>query len=396
MSEGLAALDRAALAAALEALPADGWLIFDFHRINPVQARIVGAGGLATRRLFVWLPRAGTPVALVHRIELQGMAEFPGEVRPYGSWQELDAGLRALVGGRTVAMEISPRDAVPYLDRVPAGVVELLHAVGATVVSSAPLITQFAACWSDADRLAHRRAAEVLATVAHEALQWAGAEVARGAEVREVGVQQRVQAAVERAGLVMEDPPIVAFQAHAALPHYEPHPGADARLEPGQVLLLDLWARPAPDTVFADQTWMAFAGNAPDAEVLRVWSTVRDARDAVIARLTEWWNGGRAQPLSGAQLDDTARNLVRDAGYGEHFAHRTGHSIDRELHGSGPNLDNFETRDERPLLPGVGFSIEPGVYLPGRFGMRSEVNAFLSASGPEVTPEHVQRDLLRV
>jgi Xaa-Pro aminopeptidase len=396
VSVSLAGLDRAALAAALQEAGADGWLIYDFHGVNPIQRRVVGVEGMGTRRLFVWLPRSGAPVAVAHRIELQGLAEFPGEVRPYASWRELHERLREVVRGRTVALEVSPLDAVPYLDRVPAGVAELLRSLGATLVSSALLVTRFAARWSEGERAGHRRAAEHLAEIARNALRWAGSETARGAEVREVGVQRRVLDAIERAGLVTTEPPIVAFQENAAMPHYVPHAGADRRLEAGQVVLLDLWAGPGVGSVFADQTWMAFSGRAPDAEVGRVWEAVRGARDAVVQQLRDWWAAGRAAPLTGAALDQTARAVVREAGYGEQFLHRTGHSIDRDLHGSGPHLDSYETADERALAPGVGFSVEPGVYLEGRFGMRSEINVFLAETGPEVTPLEPQEALLLV
>lgn len=349
---------------------------------------------MATRRLFVWIPRTGNPVALAHRIELHGLAGFPGDLRPYSAWRELHDGLRALVGGKTAAMEVSALDAVPYLDRVPAGVLELVRASGATVVSSGPLVTRFAARWSADELAGHRRAALALARIAHEALRWAGAEVARGAEVREVGLQRRVVEAIERAGLATSDPPIAAFQQSAALPHYEPRAGEDRRLAAGQVVLLDLWAGPALGTVFADQTWMAFTGRTPDAEVRRVWETVRDARDAAVALLRARW-AARA-PVTGADVDDAARAVIRGAGYGEFFTHRTGHSIDRDLHGSGPHMDNFETHDDRVLVPGIGFSVEPGVYLSGRFGMRSEINVHIGADGPEVTPSLPQRDLLLV
>lgn len=396
MSAPLDGLDRIALSAALGELSADGWLVFDFHGINPVQARIVGVTGMATRRLFVWIPRAGAPVALAHRIELQGLDAFPGERRAYASWRELHAELRALVATRVVAMELSPLDAIPYLDRVPAGVVDLVRSLGGTVVSSGPLVTRFAARWSALELDGHRRAAEVLAAVAGDALRWAGAETARGAEVGECGLQQRVLDALERGGLKTDEPPIVAFQEHAALPHYSPQAGSDRRLESGHVVLLDLWAGPALGTVFADQTWMAFVGSAPDAEVRRVWDTVQAARDAVVDRLREWWRQAPLTTLTGADLDDVARGVVRGAGYGEHFTHRTGHSIDRDLHGSGPHLDNYETSDDRALIAGIGFSVEPGIYLPGRFGMRSEINVFLGESGPEVTPAHPQSELLLV
>jgi Xaa-Pro dipeptidase len=389
----LAQFDFPALAGMLADLGADGWLLYDFRGVNPVATRVLGIEGMGTRRFFALLPRAGAPVAVAHRIELAAFAGFPGEVRPYAAWRELHAQLGPLVAGKTLAMEVSPADGVPYLDRVPHGVVQLLEGLGARIVPSASLVTRFAARWSATELAGHRRAASALAEIAQEALRWAGSETARGAEVRETAVQRRVMEAFARAGLYTDHPPIAGFQANAANPHYEPHEGADRRLQAGEVLLLDLWAGPARGAVFADQTWMAFAGRAPDAEVRRVWDTVRAARDATVDRLRERWGRG---PVTGAELDDVARGVIRSAGYGEHFVHRTGHSIDRDLHGSGPHLDNFETADDRVLLPGVGFSVEPGIYLTGRFGMRTEINVFLHETGPEVTPATPQGELLLV
>jgi len=395
MTALLDGFDFGALGEMLAALGADGWLLYDFHGVNPVATRVLGIQGMGTRRFFVLLPRpgAGRPVAVAHRIELASFDAFPGEVRPYAAWRELHATLAPLVAGKTLAMEVSPRDAVPYLDRVPHGVVQLLEGFGARVVPSASLVTRFAARWSAAELAGHRRAAEALATIAQEALRWAGSELARGAEVRETAVQRRVMEALARAGLVTDHPPIVGFQANAANPHYEPREGADRRLEAGEVVLLDLWAGPGRGTVFADQTWMGFAGREPDAEVRRVWETVRGARDAAVARLREGW--GR-RVVTGAELDDAARHVITKAGYGAFFPHRTGHSIDRDLHGSGPHLDNFETADDRALLSGIGFSVEPGIYLAGHFGMRSEVNVFLDEAGPEVTPHQPQTELLLI
>jgi Xaa-Pro aminopeptidase len=389
----LQGFDFAALRALLVEIGADGWLLYDFHGINPAATRVLGIHGMGTRRFFVLLPQTGAPVAIAHRIELAPFEGFPGEVRPYAAWRELHEKLGALVAGKTLAMEISPRDAVPYLDRVPHGVIQLIEGFGARVVSSGALITRFAARWSASELVGHRRAAEAIAAIAVDALRWAGAELARGAEVRETVVQARVMEGFVRAGLVTDHPPIVGFQANSANPHYEPRTGSDRRLGAGDVMLLDLWAGVAAGTVFADQTWMAFAGTEPDAEVRRVWTTVRDARDAAVTRLRERWGKG---PVTGAQLDDTTRAVIQAAGYGEQFVHRTGHSIDRDLHGSGPHLDNFETADERVLVAGVGFSVEPGIYLTGRFGMRSEINVFLGENGPEVTPTTPQRDLLLV
>jgi Xaa-Pro aminopeptidase len=388
--------DFAALRDALAQLDggADGWLLFDFRGVNPIAAHVLGIRGMATRRYFVLLPREGKPVALAHAIERQPFDGFPGEVQVYAAWRELHERLGALVRGKRVAMEISTQDGVPYLDRVPHGVVELVEALGGKVVSSAPLVTRFAARWSAAELAGHTRAAEALATIAPDALRWAGAELAAGREVRETAVQQRVLAGFERAGLVTDHPPIVGFQENAANPHYEPRAGSDRRLAPGEVLLLDLWAGPALGTVFADQTWMGFAGRVPPGDVARVWAAVRDARDAAVQRLRERWRPGA--DVTGAELDDAARGVIRAAGYGDAFVHRTGHSIDRDLHGSGPHLDNFETADTRVLQPGIGFSVEPGVYLSGRFGVRSEINVYLDVARPIVTPTAPQRDLLLV
>src|SRR5216117_403955 len=226
---------------------------------------------------------------------------FPGEVRPYAAWPELHDQLRTLVGGKTVAMEISPADAVPYLDRVPHGVVELIEGFGAKVVSSGTLITRFAARWSPSELEGHARAAETIAEIARTTLRWGGSELARGAEVRETAMQARVMEAFGRAGLVTDHPPIAGFQANAANPHYEPQAGSDRRLAAGDVLLLDLWAGVALGSVFADQTWMGLAGSEPSADVRKVWCVVRDARDAAVALLRERWMN--KAPVTGAALD---------------------------------------------------------------------------------------------
>ncbi len=382
----------ARIRAELVRLKLDGWLLFDFHGLNPVSTRVLGLTGLATRRLFVLIPVQGAPVALAHRIERGRVDGFPGEVREFSAWRELETGLRQLVGGLRVAMEYSARDAVPYLDRIPAGVLELVRASGAAeVVSSADLVSAVASRWSPEELAGHRKAAAQLRAIALGAFE----QVRAWHAGRETCTEQRLQRWVldrfAAEGLVTHDPPIVGVDAHAANPHYETAQGPDTPIAPDQVLLLDLWAGPRLDTVFADQTWMAWTGTTPPDEVQRVWQVVRDARDRAVTTLRERWAAGG--PVSGADLDDAARGVIRDAGYGQYFVHRTGHSIDRDLHGSGPHLDNYETNDNRVLVPGVGFSIEPGVYLTGRFGVRSEINVVMHEDGPEVTPAEPQREL---
>lgn len=383
-------LDRAELRAALESVGADAWLLFDFHGLNPVAKRVLGLGGLGTRRIFVFLPKEGDPIAVTHKVELAPMVDFPGKVVPYARWEELQAALAPLVKGKRLAMEVSPNDAVPYLDRVPHGVVQMLEGLGGTIIPSGEMVTRFAARWSDDEAKDHRFAAEVLAAVAKEELAKAVHEGGTG--LTETALQRRVVAGVEARGCVFDTLPIVGFGPNAADPHYEPHAGKDATLGKDTVILLDLWAGRTKSTVFADQTWMAFSGKVVPAKVQEVWTVVRDARDAAIRRVRETVAAGR--PLAGFEVDRAAREVIEGAGYGNFFVHRTGHSIDRDLHGSGPHMDDYETHDERRLIPGVGFSVEPGVYISGEFGVRSEINMFWAPAGPEVTPVEPQRDLI--
>jgi len=378
--------------AMLKELRCDGWLLFDFHGLNPVATRVLGIGGLATRRLFVLLPAVGVPVAIAHKIELGRIEGFPGEVRSYAAWRELEQHLREVLSGRKVAMEYSPKDAVPYLDRIPAGVVELVRASGAEVTGSSELVTAIAARWTPAELAGHRHAAELLRSIALAAFQQVGVWRVAGERATEQRLQAWVMEAFDRSGLASSSPPIVGVDDHAANPHYEPHLAPETEIRPDQVLLLDLWAGITVDAVYADQTWMAWTGAEVPTEVQKVWTIVRDARDQAVSTLRDKWREG--WPVTGAELDDATRGVIRQAGYGEFFVHRTGHSIDRDLHGSGPHLDNFETHDDRKLMPGVGFSVEPGIYLPGRFGVRSEINVVLHEDGPEVTPAEPQHDLV--
>lgn len=367
----LAELDRGKVAEMLEQLGADGWLLFDFHGCNPVAQRIL-PGGMGTRRLFVWVPRDGAVTAIVHRIEMQPFDGFSGKILPYSRHTELHDALRATLAGKTAAMEVSARDAVPYLDRIPWGVIDLLQFLGVKVVSSAGLVTRFAATWTPAETAEHIKAAELLRGIALDAL--ARAVRLGGTGYSESTMKAEVSAAIEAAGMFMDHGPIVGFGPNAAIPHYEPFPGKDRTLGKGEVVLLDLFAGMRAGSVFADQTWMGFSGSAVPERIATVWNVVRDARDAAIAALRA--RASSQQPVLGYLGDQAARGVIERAGYGEFFVHRTGHSIDRDLHGSGPHLDDYETHDDRALQPGTGCSVEPGIYLPGDFGVRSEVNLY--------------------
>ncbi|MFQ5703404.1 MAG: M24 family metallopeptidase [Gemmatimonadales bacterium] len=385
--KALERIDPTVLEQALNTTGADGWLLYDFHGVNPVARRVIGYEGMVTRRVFVWLPAQGPPVAIVHSIDAAAVQDFAGKTVVYTTWQELHQKLETLVTGKRVAMEVSPGNTVPYVDRVPHGVVELLSGLGAQVLPSDQLVTNFAARWTNAELAAHRAAAEIVAEIARSTLEVA---VCEAGQVNEIDIQRRVMEQFERAGLSVEDPPIVAFGAHAADPHHNTAQSGDRALLKDEVILLDLWAR-GEHAAWADQTWMGFSGHTPPKEVVDVWDAVTAARDAVVEHLDSACAAGQA--ITGASLDRAARDLLAKRGYAAEFGHRTGHSIDQDLHGSGPHLDDFETHDVRTLVPGVVFSVEPGVYLAGRFGVRSEINVIMGDSGPEVTPKVRQTQL---
>lgn len=378
--------------AEVRALGADGWLIFDFRGTNPIAAHLLSLPAL-TRRCFVWIPAKGRPVAVTHRIEQQPWEGWIGDNWPYSSWRELASRLDQLLAGNPrVAMEYAAENAVPYVDRVPAGVVEMVRRTGAKVVSSADLLSAFQSRWSAAGEASHRRAAVHVHATAHEAFRRIAATLVSGEETNEWEVRAWIRGELERRGLVEGPDSIVAVNAHAANPHYAPSAERHAPIRPGDLVLIDLWGREAPaDSVYADQTWMGFAGETVPDRLAELFAAVRDAREAAVARIRARWDAG--EPPAGWEADDAARDVITSRGWGDAFIHRTGHSIDRDLHGSGPNLDNLETRDTRTLIPGVGFSVEPGIYLAGDVGFRSEINVFMGAGGPEVTTPEPQSEI---
>ena len=372
----------------------DGWLLYDFRGTNPVVSSLLGLEGLVSRRIFVLIPRTGAPTAVTHAIEQGPWKEWPREWKKvvYSSWRSLEAEVATLVKGKKLAMEYSPGDAVPYVDRVPAGVIEMVRAACATVVTSGDFVTRFFATWTPDGVTTHKRAAEALAAIAEEVMRECGRRARTSAPATEFEAMQMIRTGFKARHLEADHGPNVSVGANGANPHYEPTAEVSARITPNNVLLVDLFAF-EPGGVWADQTWMAWIGPDPvPADVMKAWNAVRDARDAAIARIRKGL--GAKEDVRGADADDAARGVLTERGFADVILHRTGHSIDPQaLHGSGPNLDNLESREERRLIHASGFSVEPGVYFPGKFGIRSEVNGLIWNGELVITPEKIQRDL---
>jgi Xaa-Pro dipeptidase len=376
---------------AMEEEGIDGWLLFDLEGRNRVASEILGLPEGTSRRHFVLLPREGEPVALTHPVERQKWETWPHEQREYVGWEEMEERLAELLDHCDwVAMEISERDAVPFVDYVAAGVVGLVESFDVRVVSSAALISRAYACWGEAGLRLHRRAASELARIAREAFDRAADGVRAGSPLSEYEVTQGVLEAQAAAGLT-GGAAIVAGGPNSALPHYHPAETGSRSLTRGEVFLIDLWGRVAgePEAAFADQTWMGILDDSVPADFQAAWDAVAAARDAAIELLAR--RMGQEPPPTGAEVDRHARQILIDRGFGGAILHRTGHAMDRVNHGFGPNLDSIETRDDRPLVPDIGFSVEPGLYFPGRWGIRSEVNVHLDEEGPEVSPPERQQ-----
>ncbi len=371
----------------------DGWLFFDHHERDPLAYRVLGfrPPRHVTRRWYYLIPTDGEPIGLVHRIEAGIIDALPGEKLRYSSWQEQHSQLARMLNGKSrVAMQYSPLCAVPYVAMVDAGTVELVRAQGVEVMSSAELIQEFEACLSDAQFATHVEAGKRVDRVCAGAFRFIGDKLASG--VSELVVRDWVLEQFKAAGMVTDSGPIVAVNGHAGNPHYEPVVETNAAIRPGDFVLLDMWAKlDQADAVFYDITWVGFCGDAP-ARVREVFETVRDARDSAVAAVVDATKARRE--IRGFEVDDAARRHIRDKGFGEYFVHRTGHSIGTEVHGTGANMDNLETHDDRRILPGSLFSIEPGIYLED-FGVRSEVNVFVTADSASTTGA-VQRELVRI
>jgi Xaa-Pro aminopeptidase len=385
----------AEIQAALKAEGLDGWLFFDHHKRDPLAYRVLQftPGSMVTRRWFYFVPAEGEPRGLVHKIEAETLNAIPGTHACYAGWQELLNGLRTMLrGSKRVAMQYSPNCSVPYVAMVDAGTVELVRGLGVEVATSANLIQFFESRWTAAQLEAHLEAGRRIDRVRAETFRRISDKVRAGDRITEWETQQFVLSRFREEELFTDHGPDVAVNANASNPHYEPKQNASSEIRKGDLVLLDMWAKlDRPDGVYYDITWVGYCGEQPPSKIENVFDVVKSARDQAIRRVTDAVAANES--LSGFQVDDAARSRVRDAGYADYFFHRTGHSIGAEVHGTGANMDNLETHDERKIIPWTCFSIEPGIYLP-EFGIRSEVDVFVDDERARVTGEMQDRIVL--
>jgi Xaa-Pro aminopeptidase len=373
--------DLPAVQAAIRDLGLDAWLLYDFRGLNVLARRVLEmpTDAILSRRWFYLIPAQGEPRKLVHRIEPHALDAVPGTARQYLRWQELEVSVAGLLTGcKRLAMEYVPRNANPYVSRVDAGTVELVRSCGVEVVSSGDLVQRFEACWDDELWQMHLEAAKHTRSAYDAAFGFIAERVRAGKPPRETEVQHRILEHFMRHKMVCDHPPIVGVGPHSGDPHFEPGPAHDGLVAPGEFVLIDLWAKlDQPRSVYSDLTWTGFVGETVPETYSKIFRIVAAGRDAAIERVRSAFREGT--PLQGWQVDRAARDVIDQAGYGQAFCHRTGHSIGQETHGNGANMDDLETHEERQVLPRTCFSVEPGIYLP-EFGVRSEVNVFVDAA----------------
>jgi len=383
-------MDLKAIQQSLLSAGCDAWLFYDHHHRDPIAYRVLGIKpSVWSRRWYYLIPASGEPEKLVHRIEPMSLAGLPGRERAYASWKEQRQNLAAVLAGRKrIAMQYSPLNDIPYIGLVDAGTVELVRSFGPEVVSSADLVQLFEARWTAEALALHLEAGEAVHRIIQQAFRMIGEAVRQGKPLDEYGLQQEIVRLFEQNRLEADHPPIVAANRHTADPHYSPGPTGSLPLSSGDFVLLDVWARrKAPEAVYFDVTWTGFVGEEIPGRYAEIFEIVRQARDAGIELVRSRVRTGKT--VRGCDVDDAVRAVIERRGYTELFIHRTGHSIGREVHGNGANLDNYETHDERSLIPHTCFSVEPGIYLP-EFGVRSEVDVYVDEQDARATGEMQQ------
>ena len=371
----------------------DGWLFYDFRGRDPIAHRILDLPpGMRTRRWFYFVPAKGTPKKLVHKIEAGALASVPGDTLYYAGQKELRDNLKKTIGkAKKVAMQYSPKNAIPYVAMVDAGTVELVRSLGAKVLSSADLVQKYEACWSQAQLESHLAAGRAIDRIVREAFDHTAKCVKEKQPVTEYDLQQFLLRKFEEAGIVTEEGPDVAVNANASDPHYGPTREKSSPIREGDLLLLDVWGKQkGAGNVYYDITWMGYLGATVPEKYAKVFRVLREARDCAVELIRS--SVKAKKPLQGWQVDKAARSVVEKAGYGKYFFHRTGHNIGTSVHGNGVNMDGLETQDERHLIPHTCNSVEPGIYLP-EFGMRTEVDVYVDEKDARVTGA-VQTEIL--
>ncbi|HET8926093.1 MAG TPA: M24 family metallopeptidase [Candidatus Acidoferrum sp.] len=377
----------------LRAAKLDGWLFYDFRGRDPIAQHILSLPeGMRTRRWFYFVPAKGTPKKLVHKIEAESLAALPGDTLYYAGQEELRKNVGKILGrAKNVAMQYSPKNAIPYVAMVDAGTIELVRSAGAKVASSADLVQKYEACWSAGQVESHFEAGVAIDRIVREAFQTAAKSVREKKTITEYDLKLWILKEFEAAGIWTEEGPDIAVNAHASDPHYGPTAESASPIREGDLLLLDVWGkRKTPGSVYYDVTWMGYLGAKVPAKYAQVFEVVREARDKAVELIRKHIAAGK--PLQGWQVDRAARAVVEKAGYGKYFFHRTGHSIGEKVHGNGANMDGLETHDVRHLIAHTCNSIEPGVYLP-EFGIRSEVNVYVDDDAARVTGA-IQNEIL--
>lgn len=389
-------IDVPAIQEALRQQGVDGWLFFDHHERDPLAYRILKLqpGRQVTRRWYYFIPANGDPMGLVHRIEAGMLDGLPGQRIVYSSWQSQMDGLRRMLGAaKRVAMQYSPLCAVPYVSLVDGGTLELVRGCGVEIVTSADLVQLFEARWSAEQFEMHLEAGRRVDRVRAAAFSRIGDALRSGQTITEWDVNRFIRHGFEEAGMVTDHGPIVAVNANMSNPHYEPQAQGSSPIKKGDAVLIDLWAKlDKPGATYYDVTWTGFCGQDPPAELVKIFNIVTGARDRAVDKVKA--AVAASQPLQGWEVDDAARGWIQQNGYGDYFVHRTGHSIGEEVHGTGANMDNLETHDERMVIAGTCFSVEPGIYLQN-FGIRAEVNVFVGEKEARVTGE-IQRNLVAI
>jgi Xaa-Pro dipeptidase len=369
----------------LRAAKLDGWLFYDFRGRDPIAQGILQlAPGMRTRRWYYFVPAKGAPRKLVHKIETESLASLPGDTLFYAEQEELRKNLGKLLGrAKNVAMQYSPKNAIPYVAMVDAGTIELVRSTGVKVVSSADLVQKYEACWSQAQLESHLAAGVAIDRIVREGFQLAAKNVRDKKTFTEFDLKKWFLQQFEAANLTADNGPDIAVGPHASDPHYGPTQESAAPIREGDLLLMDVWGKmKTPGSVYYDITWVGYLGAKVPEKMAKVFGIVREARDKSIELIQTRIKAGK--PLQGWEVDKTARKVIEKAGYGKYFFHRTGHNIGQTVHGNGVNMDGLETHDARHLIPKTCNSIEPGIYLP-EFGVRTEVNVYIGEKEARVT-----------